>query len=445
MPELPAQLLNSLEKLPFFDRGAFIDAHRTENRVTSVRLNPFKNTGLELEVSREVPWTNQGFYLKKRPSFTLDPLFHAGAYYVQEPGSMFLEHALVSIAGSLRGKKALDLCAAPGGKSTHLNSLIGEDGLLVSNEFVKGRTASLVQNLSKWGTHNTVVTNSEPEKIGDLGSFFDILAVDAPCSGSGLFRKQPEAIGEWSQENVLMCRKRQKDILSESLPALKTGGLLFYSTCSYSIEENEEIVDWLIKERGLEYVPVPLNPAWGVVDTGLGYRFYPDKTESEGFFCAALRKQGPENHWKTVKKVVREPISAHEKTIVGDFLNTEKGVLLKLQGRLHFSSEGVAQFLTDTERKLYLKKAGQFVGEIKGKDMVPSQELAWSIYLQKHVEKIELDTEGAIAFLRKTGFSAESGERGLKLVTRAGLGLGWAKFMQGRVNNYLPPELRILM
>ncbi|MEO6304164.1 MAG: hypothetical protein ABIP51_13440, partial [Bacteroidia bacterium] len=198
MPKLPQQLLNSLSQLEHFNVEAFVEAHTEENKITSVRLNPLKKTELDFKVNDKVAWSNDGYYLNERPSFTYDPLFHAGCYYVQEPGSMFIEFALKETLDLTKHIKVLDACAAPGGKSTVINSLISDESLLIANEFIKSRADILAQNLSKWGTCNTIVTNNDTQKFSELVSFFNAIVIDAPCSGSGLFRKQPDALDHWS-------------------------------------------------------------------------------------------------------------------------------------------------------------------------------------------------------------------------------------------------------
>lgn len=446
MPELPPQLLNSLSRLDHFDVQAFIDAHEKEERQTSVRINPFKPREPEFRADKPVMWCEGGFYLEQRPLFTLDPLFHAGAYYVQEPGSMFLDFALRRHMQEFPNPRVLDLCAAPGGKSTLLNSLIGESGLLVANEIVKNRVLPLMQNLSRWGTLNTAVTNNDPSAFSTVEGYFDVMVVDAPCSGSGLFRKQPEAIDEWSERNVQMCAHRQKKILEDALPALREGGLLFYSTCSYSEEENEQIVQWLRAHHQMTLVQPDVPPEWGIVKTEDGFRFYPHKTRSEGFFCALLRKEKQNTGGSRQKKPTAVlPLNHAQKQLVSGFIDPEKAHTVQVNGRPYAMASGVVEFLSEAGGNFYLRKAGQLTGEVKGKDLVPSQDLAWSVYVREEVPRIELPYPEALLYLKKQGFTSENASTGLKLITHNGLGLGWAKILSGRINNYLPNELRILM
>ncbi|MBA3682573.1 MAG: hypothetical protein H0W73_15650 [Bacteroidetes bacterium] len=444
MPKLPQQLLNSLSQLDHFNAEAFVEAHREENKITSIRLNPFKKTDLDFKVNDKIGWSNDGYYINERPSFTHDPLFHAGCYYVQEPGSMFIELALKQTLELTKPLNVLDACAAPGGKSTLINSLISNESLLIANEFIKSRADILVENLSKWGTCNTVVTNNDTERFSELTSFFDAVVIDAPCSGSGLFRKQADAVDHWSEDNVIACSVRQKKILTDLAPSLKENGILVYSTCSYSVEEDEQIVEWLINEFGFEYVPLTLNKEWGIIETPLGYRFYPHLTKSEGFFCAVLRKKTHEQTTFVSKKRSSLEITKAELAILAPFLELNDHHIIKKNERFHLLNTAALNFLIAYEKQFYFKKAGAVIGEIKGKDMVPNHEFALITVLNKNLQVLELDREQAIKFLKKESFEYSSTEKGLVLITYKNKGLGWAKVLPNRINNYFPNELRIL-
>ncbi len=241
MNEQLAHILSQLSPVPgpgYIDTAALLQAHE-QAAVTSVRLNPRKAAAPSFIQTGAVPWCGAGRYLSERPVFTLDPLFHAGAYYVQEASSMFVQHAVESLV-DLNGPalRVLDLCAAPGGKSTLLAGLLRDEDLLVSNEVIQARAAILAENMSRWGQMNTWVSQNDPKDFAALGAYFDIMLIDAPCTGSGLWRKDEAAMDEWSPEHVKLCSERQKRIVADALPALKPGGLLLYATCSYSPEEN---------------------------------------------------------------------------------------------------------------------------------------------------------------------------------------------------------------
>ena len=303
--QLPNALINSLQNAKGFSKEAFEQQHVSSVKVTSLRTNPFKwqQTSLSLishpiPLSSPVPWCTTGFYLSERPSFTLDPLFHAGCYYVQEASSMFIEQLIKTVYPdhATTKYKVLDLCAAPGGKTTHLSALFPES-LIVANEVIKTRAGVLTENAVKWGKENVVVTSNEAADFKALQGYFDMIVTDAPCSGSGLFRKDPDAITEWSLQNVALCSKRQQRIIQDSWKALKENGIFIYSTCSYSVEENEAVLDWMAEAFEVETIPVPGATGWGIVETVsdrknmYGYRFYPDKIKGEGFFIACIRKK----------------------------------------------------------------------------------------------------------------------------------------------------------
>ncbi|MGI8893198.1 MAG: methyltransferase RsmF C-terminal domain-like protein, partial [Bacteroidia bacterium] len=250
---LPSVFISHLDNLLGNEAVELIKSFSTTPPV-SIRINPFKNY-FPPENSGKVPWCDTGFYLPVRPVFTLDPSFHAGAYYVQEASSMFLEQAIKQITKKEEPVKVLDISAAPGGKSTHLLSLLPKNSLLVANEVIRSRAGILKENIIKWGVPNVIVTSSDPERFSDLKSFFDIILVDAPCSGEGLFRKDANAIKEWSQENVNLCHQRQKRILNNVWTALRPGGYLIYSTCTYQTKENENQLIKFVHENNAETVP----------------------------------------------------------------------------------------------------------------------------------------------------------------------------------------------
>ncbi|HEY0299364.1 MAG TPA: RsmB/NOP family class I SAM-dependent RNA methyltransferase, partial [Arachidicoccus sp.] len=310
---LPQALLSSLQNTAGFDRDSFIKIHEQTSGITSVRYNPEKLIYHKENLPADkIPWSPYGFYLSERPSFTLDPLFHAGLYYVQEPGSQFIWEALSQSVQRDAKVKVLDLCAAPGGKSTLLSSYF-TDGLVVANEVIKSRANVLIENITKWGTDNVVVTNNDPQHFSSLKNYFDVVLVDAPCSGSGLFRKDNEAIAEWSEENVMLCNRRQQRILSDAYAAIKENGLLIYSTCSYSPQEDEEILDWLSDNFSLENIPLEMQAEWHITEVEsskhktTGYKFYPDKTRSEGFFIAVFRKKDGDAFYENNTKKLAAP------------------------------------------------------------------------------------------------------------------------------------------
>lgn len=451
---IPESLLKALEGIRGFERDSFVRVHEAGAQVTSIRINPLKQPadlepGTWLPIENQVPWCPHGYYLTERPSFTLDPLFHAGTYYVQEASSMFLWQALQQLAGQPAHQKVLDLCAAPGGKSSLLASYFPE-GFIVANEVIRSRASILVENLTKWGTHHVVVTNNDPAHFKPLENYFDLIVADAPCSGSGMFRKDPAAIEEWSEENVVLCSQRQQRIIADIYPALKEEGILIYSTCSYSKAENEEMLDWMISEFDLESCSVNIDPNWGIeaVESeqhkAAGYRFYPDKLKGEGFFIAALRK----TTGKAVKYVKKNNVTSATKqeiTLVSEWLNNAGDCFFFKQNELILAAPAAQkEHIALLQQHLYLRKAGAATGTLKGKDLVPDHELALSLLMKPGFPSVTVDKDTALQYLRKKEVTIDSAVKGWTLLQYQGVNLGWVKVLPGRVNNYYPVEWRIL-
>ncbi|MEI7735008.1 MAG: RNA methyltransferase [Ferruginibacter sp.] len=452
--QLPSALINSLQNVTGFNQQSFEKVHQSGEQVTSVRLNPNKkNDGLVFDTDGNVPWSSNGWYLKERPSFTIDPLFHAGAYYVQEASSMFVEQALRQTVDLSAPIKILDLCAAPGGKSTLIQSLITADSLLVSNEVIKTRAGILTENITKWGAANTIVTNNDPKDFQRLENYFDAMVVDAPCSGSGLFRKDPMAIEEWSENNVQLCSQRQQRILADILPALKPGGVLIYSTCSYSTDEDEAIADWLINDCQLSSVNLQLNTEWNIVETisplhkAGGYRFYPDQLRGEGFFIGVFRKPAAvaQEHNDKIPKSRSEKLPAKEIDIVRPYLqNPGAFFYIKQKEEILAVPLHLQQELAIIQSALYIKKAGIKLGTIIRDELIPDHELALSTILHQQISAVELELADALQYLRKQEIKIDAVKKGWSLVTYRHLPMGWVKILPNRVNNYYPKEWRIV-
>ncbi|MDB5153480.1 MAG: rRNA or C5-methylase, RsmB/RsmF family [Mucilaginibacter sp.] len=447
----PQNFLSKLAGSPGFEAEHFLKAHQKSDSPTSIRLNPFKISAIIGD--KQVPWCSEGYYLGSRPSFTFDPLFHAGCYYVQEASSMFIDHILHYINKDSDGIRVLDLCAAPGGKSTLISSTLKSNDLLVANEIIKTRVPVLTDNLTRWGTSNTIVTNNDPKDFGRLKGFFDMILVDAPCSGSGMFRKDPAAMDEWSEANVNLCHQRQERILADVYPALREDGYLIYSTCSYSVEENEDILDWLCTEFELESIRIPVEADWGIVESqsaqkqAWGYRFYPDKVKGEGLFAACLQKKETsgdvsntkyKDHQKAnfkeidlAKPYIKEPDNYYYFKVNDDWLAID---------REHRHSLGILQ------QYFYIKKSGVRIGKLAGKDMIPDHELALSLAINKdRFLETELNKQQAIQYLQRENIiDLNTPDKGWSLMTFEGQALGWAKLLPNRINNYYPKEIRIL-
>lgn len=442
------------------DLAAFLRVHATGEKITSLRINPAKIQdedavqkvlcSLTEEESGHVPWSEYGYYLATRPSFTLDPNFHGGAYYVQEASSMFLEQVMRHACDLSAPLKVLDLCAAPGGKSTLLQSLISADSMLVSNEVIKTRAAILADNISKWGAANVVVTNNDPRDFARLAGYFDVMVVDAPCSGSGLFRREPEAVQEWSPENVALCSQRQQRILADVWPALKENGILIYATCSYSREEDETIMEWIEDNFPAENVPIPLNDNWHIVKTSAGrqsegYRFYPDKVKGEGFFITCYRKTAGEIWTAKKQKDTITPLSKKDREKVLPWLTSDNGLfMMEHQRDVLLFPENMATAVPLLQQHLYLRKAGVKAGQLTAKEMVPDHQLAMSTLTAHAVPRVALTREQALRYLKKEDPVVQASIKGWALMIYEGMPLGWAKILPNRINNYYPKELRIL-
>lgn len=404
-----------------------------------------------------IPWASSGMYLKTRPTFTFDPLFHAGCYYVQEASSMFVEKVLREYVKE--PVVMLDLCAAPGGKSTLCRSVLPEGSLLVANEVMRNRSQILAENLMKWGHPEVVVTNNDPVDFTDLTHLFDVILTDVPCSGEGMFRKDQVAVDEWSLENVDVCWKRQRRILNDIWPALKPGGLLIYSTCTFNCEEDEDNVAWIARELGAEILSVPVEESWGITGNLAGkdfpvYRFLPHRTKGEGFFLAVLRKhegevetiqlrlekkkKGKDAKGKAPQLVVPKEVKSWLKE-AGRFEYTVK------ETSVHAFPKAFSDVYVLLEQHVRVIHAGVTIGEWKGKDLVPHHSLAMSTALEEGVfPRTELTYEQAIAYLRKEGLVLDASvPRGYVLVTYQQVPLGFVKNIGNRANNLYPQEWRI--
>jgi NOL1/NOP2/sun family putative RNA methylase len=456
--KLPEEFLASLEGTPGFNKEAFVAVHEQEEGITSIRVNPAKwSTGDAVKEESNlpfttphipVPWSRYGFYLDQRPSFTFDPFFHAGCYYVQEASSMFLEQALTQLVDLSRPQKVLDLCAAPGGKSTHIQSLLHPESLLVSNEVIKQRSVVLTDNIIKWGCSNVFVTNNDPKAFGNTLNFFDVMVVDAPCSGSGLFRKDKDAIEEWSLHNVALCSQRQQRILADALPALKADGLLIYSTCSYSVEEDEAIMDWLVQEMEMENIPLNVADNGIVITTtgqtsATGYRFYPDKLKGEGFFLSCFRKKGEETAMR-VKPGKPDAASAKEKKTLEAWINMDGLEVIHFRNGLTAIAKNLLADFLLLQPVLNLQYVGVSLGEILKERLVPHHALAQSLIILRDVAATELSYDNAIKYLQRQDFSVVPETIVWQIVRFQHQALGWINALKNRVNNYYPKEIRIL-
>jgi len=388
--------------------------------------------------------------MKERPSFTLDPIFHSGAYYVQEASSMFLEQAFRQIEHE-KSRIVLDLCAAPGGKSTHLLSLLNANDLLVSNEVIRSRISVLDENLRKWGHQNIVVSSNDPSDFTELEGLFDVILVDAPCSGEGLFRRDASAIEQWSVENTNLCATRQRRILADIWPALKNGGYLIYSTCTFNPEENEENLKWLAANNQIESIRIPIQESWGVDEietTGLfGYRFLPHKVKGEGFFLTLIRKKDGSDSFGFAKKAKpkydKVPRQFAE---IRNWLTTSDSEFLVKNEFIIAFPEAKIPVLNALSDKLRIISFGLPMAQFKKNDLLPEHTYALSIDRNPAVfDSIELELKEALLFLKKEEIRINSQKKGWLIVQYRGVPLGFVKNLGNRANNYFPKEWRIRM
>lgn len=415
----------------------------------SIRVNRTKWQGDPPE-SERVPWCGTGYYTGRRPVFTLDPLFHAGCYYVQEASSMFLEVVFKAVGGDGEGLRILDMCASPGGKSTHLASLAGSGSIIISNETVRSRLGALVENTIRWGASNTLISNNDPGDFARLPDYFDIILVDAPCSGEGMFRKQ-EVRSLWSTAGCDLCSDRQRRILKSAWECLKPGGTLIYSTCTFNPAENEENVRWLTESYGAVSVNVDVTQYEGIQEVGergwMGYGFHPGKIRGEGFFIAAVMKPSNDEAvegrrgWPVSRQTGRGIPSG-----ISELLVKHDGSLI-LWGDRCFHLPGNGDEIAMLLKKLNLIRKGTEICSIKGNSIIPSHELSVSGLLRGEAfPVIELSWPDAIRYLRKDSLPVK-GEmaRGWCLVTYSGVRLGFVNNIGTRLNNYYPASSRIRM
>lgn len=455
---LPEQFIQRMQReLGAEEAEALCAALETEPS-TSVRLNPAKMAEQKWGGGR-VAWSDYGYLLGERPAFTLDPDFHAGAYYVQEASSQFAGYIVSMAVGgaeACKGLRVLDMCAAPGGKSTHYATLVGERGLVVANEINRSRAAVLTDNARKWGLGNMVVTCNDSARVADFEEWFDVVAVDAPCSGEGMFRKSDEACEQWSEANVAMCAERQWEILQNAFRSLKPGGVLLYSTCTFNRTEDEDVVGRACEEYGDELLAVdniPIGDDWGVVTGREGvfqtFRFFPHRLTGEGMFMAVARKAGLATSRRRMPKARRKVMEAVDKRTA-----QELSRWVKESEQMRFFAAGDTLYgcrkehydeveaLAGTLAVIY---SGVAMGQVfKGK-LKPDGALA--LYAGVNHDAVaccEVDEQEALKFLRKQDMDAAQFSEGVNMVLYGGRPLGFVKRVGARVNNMYPNSLRIL-
>ena len=428
-------------------------------------LNPQLST-LNSKLST-VPWCPSGFYLSERPSFTFDPLFHAGCYYVQEASSMFLSHVL---RGHVKESVvALDLCAAPGGKSTLALAELPEGSVLMANEVIRQRANILAENIIKWGYSNCIVTNNYAEDFEAFSNMFDLIICDAPCSGEGMFRKDPDSISEWRLANVEICWRRQRDIVQNIWHTLKEGGLLIYSTCTYNPLEDEENVAWIAKTLGADVLSCHPKPEWGLTETNT--HFYPHRIQGEGFFISILHKTSEQEGGRASKRKNEKTKTVIPSELKSWLSDSPSFTFMEENGTFTAFPTTHLDLLRLAKSQLKVIHAGIELATLKGKPSTPnakaspqnakaspqnakastlnalrpSQSLAMSLCLNPDAfPTVEVDEQQAIAYLRTEALQLPSDTpRGYVLIAYQGHPLGFVKNIGNRANNLYPDEWRI--
>lgn len=426
----------------------------------SIRLNPLKTGGVKpqaLAAAAAVPWCDGGLYLPSRPNFTFDPMLHAGHYYVQEASSMFVHHVLRSLVSA--PVCMLDMCAAPGGKSTAALAALPAGSVLMANEPMRPRANILVENIQKWGSPNVIVTNNYPHDYAAAGIAFDVILCDVPCSGEGMFRKDEDAVAEWSPQNVESCSRLQREIAAEAWQCLRPGGLLIYSTCTFNANENENNVRWMVDELGAEPVAVPVSDGWGVCGSLLDgftapvYRFIPGYTCGEGLFMAVVRKPDDapapssrsRNKGKRGKSAVAPALPREFEQALDGWVSLPEASLRIMGDTAVALPPQLVPLYDAAASSLRILSAGVPLCTRKGRDVVPCHALALSAALRSDAfPAVEVTYEQAISYLRRDAITLPSdAPRGFVLVTWRGAVLGFAKNIGNRANNMYPQEWKI--
>ena len=464
---LPLDFVRQMSSLLGEAEAADLERALQEEPSTSIRLNPAKlvEPSNASPYMNKVPWCNDGRYLSERPQFTFDPLLHAGCYYVQEASSMFVSQAIRQYVGT--SAFVLDLCAAPGGKSTLLRSSLPEGSVLVCNEIMRNRAQILAENMVKWGCPDMMVTNNASEDFSECAHCFDLILADVPCSGEGMFRKDDEAISCWSLENVQMCAERQRHLINNIWPALKPGGILIYSTCTYNAEEDERNVSWIMQEFGASVLPVNVPEGCDIMGNMIVgdypvYHFMQHKVKGEGFFMAVIRKPDEpgfrpfrlpdvsalekDKKKKKDKKQVSLPVKEILNEVQRWILNPDNFYWQVTEEGVRALPLSMASFyLWGQKNGLKILEAGVQVASLKGKEPIPTHALAMSTQLNiDAVVGHEVTYTQAIAYLRKESIVlSPDAPKGYVLLTYRKIPIGFVKNLGNRANNLYPQEWRI--
>ena len=409
----------------------------------AVRVNEARGAAVPADACR-VPWCGPGFYLQDRPTFTFDTDWHAGRYYVQDASSMFIAHVIRSLVHE--PVRYLDLCAAPGGKTTAALQALPPYSMVVANEIVPPRARVLADNVIRWGNPRCVVTSNAPAHFGKMTHFFDVIAADVPCSGEGMMRKDDEAVAQWSPALVEQCAQRQREILTDVWQALRPGGLLIYSTCTYNRQENEQMADFIVSELGAISLEVPIESDWNIYPA-IGsdchcYRFMPHRVDGEGLFMAAFRKQGsaPRQDIRIKEKSAKKADETGR-----DWLSCPGDYAIGQQGDLLIAvPQDISREVAALRASLNVLHAGVELATAMGRKTVPHHALAMSTARAAEAFPIgEVDYLTALRYLRGESITADA-PRGHILIAHEGAILGFANNLGNRANNLYPKSQRIL-
>lgn len=420
---------------------------------TAIRININKSPLSQLyDGMSEMPWCSSAFYLDERPRFTSNPLLHAGVFYVQDAASTVYE----TIVRSLVGKdpvKAADLCAAPGGKTTAILNALPDGSVMLANEFVPSRANILRENLCKYGYPGVVVTNSDTSRLSAIRNYFDLIVIDAPCSGEGMMRKEEIARTQWSEGLIRQCAALQREIIDNAEEMLAPGGYLIYSTCTFNTQEDEDNAAYIAEKHGLTPVDTGLAGVAGIQPQVKGdipcLRFMPGFTRGEGLFVSLFQKATDEIGHSMIKKNKKKDNKGKTK-IDSKILQTAKFwingdfELLPHNERILALSPLTADLLDCIPKDVRIVSAGVEIGEIKGKDLIPSHSLAMSIASSRPFPEVELSEEDSLRYLSRDVITLPQGTpKGYITVSYNGFPLGFVKNLGPRSNNLYPSDFRI--
>ena len=440
---LSQEFIGQLQGLLPDEWEALVEAITASEPSVAVRVNEARGAKVPAG-ARRVPWCAEGFYLADRPAFTFDTDWHAGHYYVQDASSMFITHVIKHFVHE--PVRYLDLCAAPGGKTTAAMQALPQRSLIVANEIVPPRARVLADNVIRWGNPRCVVTSNAPANLGKFSGFFDVIATDVPCSGEGMMRKDDEAVAQWSPALVEQCAQRQREILADVWPALRPGGLLIYSTCTYNRQENEEIADFIVSELGATSLEVPIEAGWNI-HPAIGspchcYRFMPHRVDGEGLFMTVFRKAG-EGPRQDIR--IKEKNAKKVDETCKPWLAKPQDYIIDQQGDLTIAvPQDIGREVAALRASLNVLHAGVELATVMGRKMVPHHALAMSTARADGAFPVcEVDYPTALRYLRGESITVD-GPRGHVLIAHQGAVLGFANNLGNRANNLYPKPQRIL-